>query len=111
MKTKIAIAALIAVLAAVAAVAIVAVVQIRSLQTEQNTLTRQLSRAQHEQLVLRQSERRLGSQVATLNVPSDPLSAYNEVCNQPMQNGATGNTQTFYFPCTNSAQTIPSPGY
>ena len=55
----------------------------------------------------------LQNQVATLaglNVPTDPLAAYTDICNQPFTNGTTGVSQTYYFPCTNSAQTIPQPG-
>jgi hypothetical protein len=35
-------------------------------------------------------------------------SSYNLVCNQPVVNSNTGVTQTFYYPCTNSA--APQPG-
>jgi hypothetical protein len=51
----------------------------------------------------------LNSTVANLNQPSDPLSAYNSVCQQPMSNTQTGVSSTWYFPCTNSATTTPSP--
>lgn len=51
------------------------------------------------------------SQLDTLQKPSDPLSSYNEVCNQDMTNSYSGATQTYYFPCTNQAQTTPQPGY
>ena len=52
----------------------------------------------------------LGSQVSAISQPSDPLSAYNQICNQPFTDSQTGNQATYYFPCTNSAQTIPQPG-
>jgi peptidoglycan hydrolase CwlO-like protein len=52
----------------------------------------------------------LSHQVGTLTVPSDPLSAYNTVCNQDMTNSNNDLTEVYYFPCTNSAQTIPQPG-
>lgn len=52
----------------------------------------------------------LSSQVDNLNQPQDPLSAYTEICNQDFTNNNTGLSQTYYFPCTNSATTIPQPG-
>jgi hypothetical protein len=48
--------------------------------------------------------------VGSLTSPSDPLSSYNDICNQQMLNDNTGNDQTYYFPCTNSAVTTPQPG-
>lgn len=51
----------------------------------------------------------LSSQVGSLNAPTDPLSAYNFICNMPLTN-ADGGTTTYYFPCTNNVQTIPQPG-
>jgi hypothetical protein len=52
----------------------------------------------------------LQNKMTSLTVPTDPLSAYNQICNQQFTNGQTGVTQTYYLPCTNSAQTIPQPG-
>lgn len=51
----------------------------------------------------------LSSQIAGLSTPTDPLSAYNQICNGPLTNAA-GVTQTYYYPCTDSVQTIPQPG-
>ena len=48
--------------------------------------------------------------VAGLSNPVDPLSAYTDICNAQLTNNATDVTQTYYYPCTNSAQTIPEPG-
>jgi len=50
------------------------------------------------------------TQMAGLSQPTDPLSAYNQICNQQFTNDATGITQTYYLPCTNQATTIPQPG-
>ena len=58
----------------------------------------------------RQQVTGLQSQLAQFTQPSDPLSAYNDVCDQPMTDNQNDLTQTYYFPCTNSAQTIPQPG-
>lgn len=53
----------------------------------------------------------LQGKVSGLTVPSDPLAAYNQICSNPnVQNQATGATQTYWYPCTNNAQTIPLPG-
>jgi type II secretory pathway pseudopilin PulG len=78
------------------------------------------STASHDQQVINSQAREIrsltnhvdniGQQVGSISQPSDPLSAYNQICNQQMTNGSTGANQTFYFPCTNSAQTIPQPG-
>ena len=42
--------------------------------------------------------------------PSDPLSAYTDVCNVQLTNDQTGVNQTYYYPCTNQAQVTPQPG-
>ena len=76
--------------------------QVTVLDRQVTVLDRQLA-AEHRQII------NLTNQVGVLNVPSDPLSAYNSVCNQPMTTPA-GLTETYWFPCTNSAQTIPQPG-
>lgn len=52
----------------------------------------------------------LDNEVSQINVPTDPLSAYNDICSSPVTNQSTGNVQTYYYPCTNNAQTIPEPG-
>jgi hypothetical protein len=50
------------------------------------------------------------TQLDGLTQPTDPLSAYDQICQVQEQNGTTGVDQTYYYPCTNSAQTIPQPG-
>ena len=50
------------------------------------------------------------TQLDGLTQPTDPLSSYDQICQVQLQNSTTGVTQTFYYPCTNSAQTIPQPG-
>jgi hypothetical protein len=118
MRIRIAIAALVAVLAAMSAVLVVAVVKDSSLQRQeavivrhQTTLARQLVRAENAELSLKRAQAKLRNEVSGINAPSDPLSAYNDVCNQAMTNSNSGATQTYYFPCTNQATTIPEPGY
>jgi hypothetical protein len=49
-------------------------------------------------------------EASQVSQPTDPLSAYNQVCSQPLTDSLTGVTSTWYLPCTNSAQTIPQPG-
>jgi hypothetical protein len=49
----------------------------------------------------------LNGQVGSLNQPNNPLSAWNAICNQGLQNSQTQQRQTYYFPCTNSAHTVP----
>ena len=81
--------------------------------TEAGKAAAQARQIRHDEALLRslsQQETALGNQLAALTVPTDPLSAYNDVCSQDMTNGTTGVTQTYWFPCTNSAQTIPQPG-
>jgi hypothetical protein len=51
----------------------------------------------------------LTTKVDGLTEPSDPLSAYIDICNMDMTNQATGDLQLYYFPCTNVVQTIPEP--
>src|ERR1700674_5314479 len=46
----------------------------------------------------------LSTQIGAISTPSDPLSAYNQICNAQLTNGSTGVTQTYYYPCTNSVQ-------
>ena len=48
--------------------------------------------------------------VGSLTPPTDPLTAYNQICDQDFTDDETGITQTFWFPCTNQAQTTPLPG-
>jgi hypothetical protein len=84
--------------------------QASQLRATVTTLSRQLQVARDGLVSLNNEYQGLSGQVSNLNQPSDPLSAYNDVCNQPITNDATGNVQTYYFPCTNNAQTIPQPG-
>ncbi len=80
---------------------------------EAGRVSAQAQQILREEAAIRSMDRQvrmLGNQVATLNVPSDPLSAYNEVCYQPLYNNNIGSDQTYYFPCTNQAQTTPQPG-
>jgi len=81
--------------------------------TEAGKVAAQARQISHEDRQISRDEANLANletQVGSLTVPTDPLSAYNDVCNQDMTNGTTGVTQLYYFPCTNHAQTIPQPG-
>jgi len=53
----------------------------------------------------------LQNKLGTLTTPQDPLQAYSDICNEQLTtNTSTGNTETYYFPCTNNVQTNPQPG-
>ena len=52
----------------------------------------------------------LQDKMGSLSTPQDPLSAYDDICNAQLTNSTTGLTQTYYYPCTNNAETIPQPG-
>ena len=80
------------------------VAQLRSQVTRQETATAQQIRQ------LDSAEMNTATQLAGLTQPADPLAAYDQICNAQLQNGSTGVTQTYYYPCTNNAQTIPQPG-
>lgn len=73
------------------------------LQSELNATVKSLRKANLEISVLTTS-------LTQLTVPADPLSAYSDICNAQLTDDATGITQTFYYPCTNNAMTIPQPG-
>ena len=95
---------------AIAAVIAALVISMHSMSDQISNQNGQVARL-HGLLTREQAEiTYLSNQVTTLNMPSDPLSAYNDICNQQMTNSNSGITQTYYFPCTNSAQTIPQPG-
>lgn len=53
--------------------------------------------------------------ISALTQPSDPLSAYNEVCSFDPDSTATypssdANNSLLYLPCTDEGQTVPQPG-
>ena len=107
-------AGVVAALAFLLAVAVVGGVVVRGqsadIARQSREITAQAKRdtAQEKEIgALQNSVATLLGQVAN---PTDPLGAYNQICNQTMQNGTTGVDQTFYFPCTNNAQTTPQPG-
>jgi hypothetical protein len=101
-------------LAAVAFAAAAALAFVAHDQGNQASQLRATVTAQHHQLATLNSQlsnldsvvNGLSNQVGGLT----SLSAYNDVCNQPITNDATGNVQTYYFPCTNQATTTPQPG-
>ena len=77
------------------------IIEHNTVSTMQAQLAQQRLRERQDQAKVGAELRYIGGHVANLNVPTDPLSAYNEICNQQMQNSLSGNYQTFYFPCTN----------
>jgi septal ring factor EnvC (AmiA/AmiB activator) len=70
----------------------------------------QLAQQPRNQMQLNAQVSNFGTQLSQLTTPTDPLSAYDQICNAQLQNSATGVTQAYYYPCTNNAQTIPRPG-
>jgi hypothetical protein len=95
--------------AAIAAAGITLAVQADSSHHQVSRLTTQLDGIQRQLADDNQNLNRISSDVAGLSTPDDPLSAYDDVCNQPMTT-SHGQTETYWFPCTNSATTIPQPG-
>lgn len=108
---KLAVAVIALVSAAVAALAVVFVVTTRSDVSE---LRHQVARLQSANTALASREasdyQDVSGKISGLTVPTDPLSAYNQICTSNNTNSVTGVDQTYYYPCTNMAQTIPQPG-
>ena len=80
-------------------------IQIGNLRGQFGTQQHQARQDQAQLAALRAAEFRMASQLASLTQPTDPLAAYNAVCNFLGSDGVT----TWYYPCTNQAQTIPQP--
>jgi hypothetical protein len=98
-------------LGVVAALVLAALVaSLVQLHGQGDTIARQAAtnRAQEREISALQSS--VDGLLASVSSPTDPLSAYTDICNTQLTNSATGITQTFYYPCTNQAQTIPQPG-
>ena len=108
---KITVVILAVIVAALTAATTVQVVTVRDLQHQQQqrqaAQTARLAGDDHEISALQNSVATLIGQVSN---PVDPLSAYTDICNVQADNGQTGITQTYYYPCTNQAQTTPQPG-
>jgi hypothetical protein len=78
-----------------------------SLQSQNTSLQAQINaQVQQESKDYLNMEAKLG----TLSTPTDPLSAYNQICSGDQTSNSTGNTSLYYWPCTDSAETIPQPG-
>jgi uncharacterized protein YlxW (UPF0749 family) len=77
--------------------------QVASLKSSEASLSKEVS---GEQSAISQ----LQTSVAGITVPTDPLSAYSDICNSDMTNQSTGINQTYYYPCTNNVETIPQSG-
>jgi hypothetical protein len=84
--------------------------QIRAADSRTTTVSSRLRGEQNQLNGLASKYSQIAGTLATLSTPSDPLSAYDDICNQQTTNDATGIIQTYYYPCTNSAETIPQPG-
>ena len=73
---------------------------------ERATLSIYAGRLAADEALIGQIQGKLGS----LTTPQDPLSAYDDICNTQAVSSTTGLTQTYWYPCTDSAETIPQPG-
>jgi hypothetical protein len=110
-KALTAMAVLIAALAiAVGGVVLNNISQGNTITQQQKEIHRLMGKVTTDDNVLGGRISSLQSSVNNLNEPTDPLSSYDDICNQEMTNNDTGVSQTYYFPCTNNAQTIPQPG-
>ncbi|HWE55814.1 MAG TPA: hypothetical protein VG435_09885 [Acidimicrobiales bacterium] len=74
------------------------------------TLKTQVSQDAGQLSNIQESVTSLTSQVGAISKPSDPLSAYNQICDSTFQNSTTDLEQLYYYPCTNVVQTTPLPG-
>jgi hypothetical protein len=87
--------------------------QIGNLQRQNASLQAQNARLQTQLDGQVQQESKdyanMQAKMGSLSTPSDPLSSYNEICNTQATDNS-GVTQTYWYPCTNNAQTIPQPG-
>jgi TolA-binding protein len=98
-----------------AALALITLPGLSSSRSQITQLQSQVKR-QHQEIQKQTSTiQEQGQEISTLNTtsgsaPSDPLSAYSDICNEQFTNQQTGVQQTYYLPCTNNAQTIPQPG-
>jgi hypothetical protein len=79
-------------------------------QAEITSLQQQQKQSGSEFTTIENTLGSLNRTVMGLSDPVDPLSAYTDICNVQLDNGATGIQQTYYYPCTNNAETIPQPG-
>jgi hypothetical protein len=106
--TVVILAVIVAALTAATTVQLVTVADWRHQQQQrQAAQAKLLATDDHEISALQNSVATLIGQVSN---PVDSLSAYTDICNVQSQNDATGITQTYYYPCTNQAQTTPQPG-
>ena len=94
---------------AVAVILVIAVIILSITAAKMNHRIDVLSKQVDQTNSLRLAVSGLQGEIDTLNKPNDPLSAYNQVCqNNNTLNDATGVTQTYYYPCTN--RIIPASG-
>jgi hypothetical protein len=103
--------------AAMAGAIIAALVQMSSqsreisiLQSKDSQLSSQLSSVNGQLSTTDGNLAKLSLNMSKLANPSDPLAAYDEVCNTTVYSELSGSNETVYYPCTNQAQTIPQPG-
>ena len=94
---------------AVTAILVVAVIILSITAAKMNHRIDVLSKQVSQTNSLRLAVSGLQGEIDTLNKPNDPLSAYNQICqDNNITNNATGITQTYYYPCTNTI--IPTAG-
>lgn len=107
-KSTTSLAAAVMVLAGSTAILIMIVIHYAGvIRTEQNSISQLQNSTSH----LQSRISNLDNQMSGLTMPSDPLASYNMVCSTSnVLNQGTGNYQTFWYPCTNQAQTTPQPG-
>jgi len=106
-----------ALMAAFAGALVGVFVLLHSTSAEVGQLRGQLAGARSSQAALKgeigslvTSYAQLSTTVASLSAPNDPLSAYTDICDVYLTNSTTDVSQEYYYPCTNSAETIPRPG-
>ena len=86
------------------------VIDIASLSHTDARQEQQIRQLQVQEHQLSVTVEQLGNTVSGLSTPTDPLSAYSDICNVQLTNSSTDLEQTYYYPCTNNAETIPQPG-
>ena len=84
-------------------------IQIGNLRGQLASQQQQIRRDRAQLATVQSAESQMAGQLASLTQPTDPLASYNAVCNMPLTDQSTGMYSTWYFPCTDQAQTIPQP--
>ena len=107
---KITVVILAVIVAALTAATTVQVVTVAGWRHQQAVVQRQqTAKAATDDHEIAALENNVAQLLGEVSNPADPLSAYTDVCNE-QANDSIGGTETYYFPCTNQAQTTPQPG-